>query len=241
MLLVRKTFVLLTVATLSLAILSDAAFAQPPGGGGRGRFGGGFGGFGGGGLDLLQNESVQKELELLDDQIAQIRELADSNDTRSRLREALGELRDLPDDQRREKFGQIMAEIREETQKQIDKILLPHQGERLRQIEFQLSARRSGGVLSGELADELGITEAQREEMRAAAEKAFEELREKQRQLQQEAQEKILAVLSPAQRARYKQLVGEPFDYQPDRGGRSGFGGRAGNTGGGRRGVQPGN
>jgi hypothetical protein len=88
--------------------------------------------------------------------------------------------------------------------------------------------------IGGRLADELGITEAQQEELRAAAEKAMEELRVEQAKLQAQAQEKILSALTAEQRAQYKKLVGDPFAYVPDppqfgRGGN--FGGRGGQDG----------
>ncbi|MEQ8785573.1 MAG: hypothetical protein RIC55_04710 [Pirellulaceae bacterium] len=254
MALARRLIVLMAVAAL-VALVADSAMAQPggrgrggPGGGGG--FGGGFGG--GGAMDLLQNQSVQKELELLDDQVAQIRELSQDNSARDRMRELFGGLRDLPEEERRAKITEAFATMRQEQQKEIDKILLPHQSERLGQIENQMAARRGGGVIGGQLAEDLGITEQQREEMREAAEKAFAEMREQQQKLQAEAQEKILAVLTPAQRQKYKQMMGEPFDYQADQGGRGGFqrggggggfqrGGNAGGADGGRRGARPAN
>jgi Spy/CpxP family protein refolding chaperone len=244
MVVARRLCVLVAVAALLIAVAADSAMAQP-GGGRGGRGGGRGGGFGGGfggnsALDLLQNQSVQQELELLDDQIKQVEDLAQNNNSRDRIREAFAQLRDLPDDQRREKFGEIMASIREETEKQLDTILLPHQSERLKQIQNQLAARRGGSGISGQLAEELGITEQQQEEMRTVAEKAFAEMREKQEQLRQQAQDQILSVLTKAQRKKYDDLMGEPFDYQPDRrtfgGGGGGGGRRGGAAGGGRRG-----
>ena len=63
------------VGLLVISLAAGDLQAQRGGGRGGGRFGqggfGGFGGFGGGGgsLSLLAREDVQKELELLDDQI----------------------------------------------------------------------------------------------------------------------------------------------------------------------------
>jgi Spy/CpxP family protein refolding chaperone len=233
--LARKLLMSLVVCSL-VAFAASSALAQPPGG--RGTGGTGFGGFGGGPIDLLQNASVQKELELLDDQLAQVRTLAETNRNNNSLREAFGQLRDLPEEQRRDRINELLTANREATQKEIDKILLPHQSERLRQIEYQVSMRRGGGIgISGRLAEELGITEQQQEELQAAAEKAMEEMRAAQAKLQEEARQKVLATLSPAQQAKYKELVGEPFDYvpeQPQFGGRDGGRGRTGGDAGGR-------
>lgn len=61
----------LTLTMLAVAMMTTVADAQPGGG-----FGGGFGGFGGTSkLALLRIEAVQKELELLDDQIEAIQKL----------------------------------------------------------------------------------------------------------------------------------------------------------------------
>jgi Spy/CpxP family protein refolding chaperone len=218
---------MLMVLVISLAVLANNAFAQP----GRG----GPGGFGGGGaLGLLQNASVRKELELLDDQIAEIGKAAEASSARARELFANGDFRNLSEEERSAKF----AELREATQKEVDKILLPHQSERLKQIEFQISINRGGrgGVFSvnDELAEALDISDEQREKIGETAEQVAEELRAKLRELQEEARAKILATLTPAQQAKYKQLVGEPFEYvaeQPNFGGRGGEGGRDGGRG----------
>jgi len=88
----RSRFVMTTVVAVALACLAAPLLAQQPGGGqgGQGgqrggRGGGGFGGFGGGGggfgfgggggtsrLTLLNVEAVQKELELVDEQLTAI-------------------------------------------------------------------------------------------------------------------------------------------------------------------------
>jgi len=236
----RTLLVLLVVCSLGL-FAANTAVAQ------RG-FGGGFGG--NSALDLLQNASVQKELELLDDQIQQSAELAEQSRNNNTVREAFGQLRDLPEEERRTRIQEIIAKQREDQQAGIDKILLPHQSERLSQIEYQVSSRRGGGVgIGGRLADELEITEEQQTALREAAEKVMEELRVEQAKLQAQAQEKILSVLTAAQRAEYKKLVGEPFAYVPDppqfgRGGDGGRGGDRGRQGGqgrqGRAGGRPG-
>ena len=72
---------------LTIGLTAGAALAQPPGGpGGRGP--GGFGMMGGGGMgwaQLLQVEKVQKEIELTDDQKAEIEKIVTAN--REKMRE----------------------------------------------------------------------------------------------------------------------------------------------------------
>lgn len=71
-----RTKVSLVMAAAVVMCLASIADAQPGRGPGRRGFGGGFGGFGGfGKLQLLQNSSIQKELEMTDEQIEKIKKL----------------------------------------------------------------------------------------------------------------------------------------------------------------------
>jgi hypothetical protein len=94
-----------------LAWGGTAAQAQPQRGpgGGSGAFGGpgGFGGgLGFGGLaDVLRREDARKELELLDDQVAQLEKLAESR--REKMRDLFSGLRDVPQEQRGEKMREL--------------------------------------------------------------------------------------------------------------------------------------
>lgn len=194
------------VATLSLVMLFAAtADAQP----GRGR-----GGLGGNSFFLLMNETVQKELDISEDQLAEIRKLSE------KLRD-----RELSREDRAELSTKIQDEIESD-------ILFRPQRERLAQIQNQQRARgSSGGLTSDYLREELDITDKQLEEIREVAEEANEELQEKIAELRADAQKKILGVLSSSQRRKYEDMMGKPFEL-----GRGGFGqggqGRGGNFGG---------
>ena len=69
------------------------------------------------------------------------------------------------------KFREIMEKNREEQEKQIGKVLLPHQMKRLQQIVFQQRTRGGIGRAAGneEIAQQLGITDAQREKLKGMA------------------------------------------------------------------------
>jgi Spy/CpxP family protein refolding chaperone len=198
------------------------AFAQPGGGG--------FG-FGGPTM-LLANPEVVKELELTDDQVDQVKVVSD------KAREALGELfrggggRGGNNEERTEKMRTLNAD----SQKQIDKILLPHQVKRLKQLEFQQRVARAGttGAVTSETAVEaLEITDSQKEALTEKAKEIEADLRQKMAKLRAEAQAKLLEALTPAQRAKWKEVAGDPFDFGRG-GGFGGFGG--GQPGGGRPG-----
>ena len=191
----------------------------------------GFGGFGGS-SGLLGMEQVQKELDLVDDQIQDIKKIQD--DSRSSLRDLFSGLRDLPSDERRSAFEGLREKMREQNeaaQVKIDKILLPHQRDRLKQINFQMSVQRRGTTSafgSDTVAEALGITDAQKEKLKEKSEEVEKELREKIAAARQEAIQELLSVLTAAQRKKYEQLMGEPFTLDRSQF----FGGRGGDRGG---------
>lgn len=193
--------------------------------------------FGRGGADtatklyLLSNEDVVKELELVDDQQEKLAAMRQR--TQEEAREMFSGLRDLSADERREKFEEFrtkMADRQKEIDKEIDGILLSHQKSRLAQIQTQMQLRRQGGgsaLSSDRLVEELGITDAQKEQLQKVQEEVRNEMRDQIRKLQADAQKKVLDVLSPEQRKKYEEMVGEPFSIQSTRS----FGGRDGQRG----------
>ncbi len=235
----RKLLVAALAVVCVVSVCVTTALAAQPGGrggrgGGRGGPGGMFGGgFGGGGLTgVLMREDVRKELELVDDQVADLQKLAEGR--RDRMGEMFSGLRDIEDrEERGRKFREIMEKAQAEIEKDISKVLLPHQMKRAKQLAFQQRLRGGAGralTSGGSMAEELGITETQQEKLRAANEKLQNELRQKIAELQNEAQEELLKILTPQQQAKFKELVGEPFEFAPMEfrrpGGEGGRGGR---------------
>jgi len=201
-----KLFTLLTA--LVLVVVSVQVNAQQGGQGGQGGRGrGGFGGFGGGGfggpggggkLGLLQRDEVKKELELLDEQIADIEKLNEAN--RAQRGAGLPDFQNMTDEERRAAFEKLRAEreaLSEEErtkrdeerraqglaqQKEADaklaEILLPHQMDRLRQIEIQQQG--IGALLTEDVAKELGLSDEAKADLeatvRASGEKARTEI-----------------------------------------------------------------
>ncbi len=241
----RKLLVTAMAVVCVVSVCVTTALAgQPPGRGGRGGGFGGFGGgFGGGGLTgVLMREDVRKDLELLDSQIADLQKMGEGQ--RERMGELFAGIRDIEDrDERMTKMREIMGKAQAETEKEIGKILLPHQLKRAKQLAFQQSLRGGAGRAltgGGSLARELGITEAQQEKLRAANEKLEAELRQKIAELRSKAQDELLKVLTTKQQAQFKDLVGEPFEFQQQQFGGPGGGQRGGGQRGQRRGGRPG-
>lgn len=215
---VSKRFLLSIAMVACLTITASNVQAQRGGPPTQGGFG--FGGFGGGSETfLLSNTSVQKELDLLDDQIAKIRELSEKQ--REGARDLFSGFRDLNEEQRNAKMEEIRTKMQarnEETKKQLGEILLPHQMKRLSEISRQQRIRgdgRSGSFSVDVVASELKLSDEQKEKLKAKAEEVQGKIRERLAKVRQEAENDILSVLTPEQRAQWKDLVGEAFDYQP--------------------------
>jgi Spy/CpxP family protein refolding chaperone len=221
-----------------LAMACSLAQAQPGGRGGRGGFGGGFGGS----LDLLQDDSVRRELELTDEQSGKLRDIQDG------LREEIqsqaqgfnfGDLRDLSEEERQHRFAEFRKrrdEITAKSQKEVDQVLLPNQRERLKQLAVQQQIRFQGvqgALAAGTLAEKLNVTDEQKEKLAEKAREVHKKLQEAIEKARQEAQDEIVSVLSPEQQAQLKEMMGSSFVFQsPGFGGQVGFGGQPGGRGG---------
>ena len=233
-----------------LAVASQSAFAQggPPGRG-RGGFGGMFGNPAASGLMLLMNPKVQEELDLVDDQIEDLKGLQEEMQTE--MRNMFSGMQGMDAEERRSAMEDMRSKMEkkvEEFQAEVDEVLLPHQRKRLKQLAFQSQNRMGGGFgggrggLSDAMKKELDITSEQEEKMQATAEKAQEEYQAEVRKLQTKMEDKILKELTDEQRKQYKEIMGEAFDFGQmfgrggfgggPGGGRGGQGGQGGNQGG---------
>jgi len=215
------------------ALAPGIAIAQPRAGGERGGFGGPLGG-GGGLIGLIMREDIQQEIQLVDEQMDKVREVADG--VRDEIRGMFDGFRDLNEEERGQRFAEIrtkMEEMNADTEKKLAKALLPHQLQRLKQIDLQMrmQSRGEGGLSSRAVADALELSDEQREKLEQRADEVRKELQEKIRQAQAEAREKMLDVLTPDQKAKLEELTGEVFQITDEnrlfgRGGIRGRGGR---------------
>jgi Spy/CpxP family protein refolding chaperone len=157
---------------------------------------------------------VQAELELLDDQLDQLTKLREG--MVEQFRQLMSQDQDLSPQERMQRAREAMEKARQDLDQKVKQILLPHQQKRLEQLGNQMQMR--GGILRGltnpQMAEELKLTQAQQEKIRAKAEQLEAELRQKMAELRSKAQEELLKELTPAQQAQLKERFGEPFDFQ---------------------------
>jgi Spy/CpxP family protein refolding chaperone len=211
-----------------------SASAQPPDGPRMGRFvereSAGFGGDGI--MTLLQDERIRQELDMVEDQNAELQTLRD--ELTQGMRELFDGMRDLSPEERRERFDEIREEMdqkRKDIEEKVNNMLLPHQQKRLQQLIFQSQSRRGGALgfaANDNILEKLGVTEEQKNQLREKGEQVRKELDEKIAKLRKEAADDLLSVLSAEQRQKYQDLVGDSFDFgdQGDRGFGGGRGGR---------------
>jgi hypothetical protein len=189
--------------------------------------GGGFGqpGRGMGGGMLLGNESVQKELNLTEDQVAKVKERATK--MMEEGRERFAGLRELGEEERREKMQAIMKETEAANKKFVEEVLQPEQQKRFKQIEIQTGGLQafarpdvqSAMKFSDEQKDQLKtITEDVNKERRELfqgggfgdREKMAENMK-KMEAINKEAMDKVKGLLTADQKKAWEELTGKPF------------------------------
>lgn len=164
--------------------------------------------------DLLSRADVRKELEILDDQVEKLEAL--SAKRRERFREMYAELGDLSREERNQKLRERFTEFNEQTKKDLGGILLPHQSKRLDQIvvQYQLRSGLSRTLGNSAVSEALGISDEQKEQIQTRATQLGQEFQKKINEFRNELREQLLQELTPKQRAMWKDLVGEPFEFQ---------------------------
>lgn len=211
---VKNTCGLILIAAVFSMLSVDVAFAQRGGSNrtsGMMRMMGGNNQFG-----LLTDKKVQEELELVDDQIEELEDL--QKEAMQEIRDMFSEMQDSGGD-RREAFRNIREKMQERMkpyEERVNDVLLPHQQTRLKQLGYQSSGRFSGagGVFDNQaLLDDLDISDKQRDELKEAVEKAREKLQKEYKKLVKDAEDDILKVLDSDQRKKFKELVGDSFQF----------------------------
>jgi hypothetical protein len=257
----NRTFASLSlVALLATALVASPASAQPGGRGGPGGWGG-AGGMGGGLLGLLRIEAVQQELETLPDQLEKAAALGEE----LRGDRPAGDWRNMSEEDR----AQAMEQMRERAAQQavvvrekLGEILLPHQMKRLEQLSLQQRGIRA--LTDAQVVKELKLSAQVVEQINAQLEENQTAMREQMREIMQggnretarerlaemrdEMDSKVLGKLTDAQKAAWKSLQGEDFEFpqfqfgapggrgqQQQQGGRGAGRGRADDDRGGRQ------
>jgi hypothetical protein len=248
-----------SAVAIALALSVTAAIAQDQpqngtqqngaqgGGGGRRNRGGFGGGMGISPLRVLENETVQKDLELSDDQKSQVGKLAEDQTAQRGQGRGAGGIDPT-----------AMQQRRDEEMKKINEILLQNQQDRLAEIMIQVEGP-STALTDSKVADKLALNGDQKDKLTALNDEYQAKMRELFQTMRQngggggggaggagrggfgnnpefaaavkEHNDKALDVLTADQKAQYEKMEGKKIDVDPAslRGGR----GRRGGAGGG--------
>ena len=120
----------------------------------------------------------------------------------------------LPKAEQQDKVEQLrkdLAAYMKSVETDVDKILVPEQQQRLRQVTLQLRLQRNGSIetlTSPDLLRELGLNNAQVERFRENLKTIEEQHRGKLAELEIEKERKILSLLSPNQKERLESMIG---------------------------------
>ena len=175
----------------------------------------GFGiGAQGNNFSMLNNASVQKDLQLVDEQLEQIKEI--NKDFSAKIKEQMDLMKDDNGNfnfQMGSDFGDLIRDLRKQQQEQISSILLPNQQDRLQQVARQMRIKQQGTAnsLTGKLAEELGISAEQKKRIRDKSKELQQRLEEQIAELRAKAKKELLEELTAEQQDKLTELIGDEF------------------------------
>jgi len=185
-------------------------------------------------LMLLNLPQVQKELNLVQEQLDKLQEIRRS--AMEGMRDLFPrDFRDLSAEERQQRMQEMRNKIEERTKElrnKVEDVLLDHQKKRLKEIKLQVQGVQA--LSDPEVIEMLGITAEQREKMENVRKEAAakqrkqmeglrdlspEERRERGRQLfeemrkaREETEKAVVDVLTPSQKEKWEKAKGEKFE-----------------------------
>ncbi|MCP4478572.1 MAG: DUF1682 domain-containing protein [Planctomycetaceae bacterium] len=167
-------------------------------------------------FSMLSNPSVQKDLELVGDQLKQVQDL--QAEFAEQMQEQLGSLTSGGFSAEQMKgIPALIAKIKEKQKDQLKGLLLPHQLERLKQVALQTHMKQAGtagALASDQVANALGITSEQIEKLKSRSKEINKKLQEDIESLKNKAQQELLGELTADQQKKLKELTGDKYEPQ---------------------------
>ena len=162
---------------------------------------------------MASNPDIRKEIELVDDQAEELKRInAEFSRKLSEQFQSItnGNLESLDKD----RIQDLLKQLNQEKRERMESVLLPHQLDRLKQVALQMNMKSRGTAraLQSELAKELDITEEQVRRLKEREKQLNQELQEKIRQWKEDARKQLLEELTPQQRTKLNQLLGDKFE-----------------------------
>ena len=168
---------------------------------------------------MINNPSVQKDLELVGDQLDKVKELQQRQG--EELRKQMGLMREggslnisnIGD------FKETMSKMREQHREELKQLLLPHQIDRLHQVALQTHMRQAGtaGALANKkVAEELGISDEQIDRLKEKSKELKAKMEEKIKKLKEQMKQELLEELTSEQRRKLDAMTGDKYEPKDD-------------------------
>jgi len=170
-------------------------------------------------LSFLANPEIQKDVELLPEQVEQLEALqTEAGEVFEKLFSAIQEdLRELSAEEQkklvRKTHGQAQEKLRAINDKAYQ-ILLPHQVKRLEQILVQQKIRSGGtkALLDSEFfRDRVGLTDDEVSALRKKEKEVIEQRQKEIAEIKEKAWADVLSVLPKEKQEKFESMIGETF------------------------------
>lgn len=170
---------------------------------------------------VLQSKKVRIELELVEEQVQQIHKLHAR--ALSRISQYGRTGARLPDAERKVEWAKLQREVAGYEANALE-LLIPQQRKRLDQIVLQIQSRSKetgAGLLHNRMAEELKLSPEQSSiikkktaEEEAELKQRLDALNKEMAALKETARASVLSTLTPEQRAKHQDLLGQPFEVE---------------------------
>lgn len=177
-------------------------------------------------MNMLNNKSVRDEIDLVDDQYKKMQEF-NKNIQAAMMKEvqammkpvksADGKTNNKSVQLRGTKLKDLIKQQKEEAEKKLKDLLLPHQIKRLEQLSHQVSMKKAGAanaLTSGKLKEQLELTDDDVAKLKARSKELNEKLEKDIAALKAKAKKDLLKELSSSQRKKLEELTGDEFEYK---------------------------
>ena len=173
--------------------------------------------------NMLRDNQIQQELGLVEEQMKEIKSIQEAFSRQMQEQSQSLFIDGKFDATRARELGEKMQTVQATMKKKIDGVLLPHQQQRLKQLSYHVEMQnRPGGqaIFQGRIAEELELTDEQKEELEERAEEIEKELEKDIAELKKKAREDLLKGLTAKQREKLDSMLGEEFQYTAPKPGR---------------------
>jgi hypothetical protein len=170
-------------------------------------------------LEVLRDKKAQEEIGLVPPQIEELALL--SQQVAFEIEPLLREFQALSKEEQQAQFETFRTELARRLaglERDLDRVLLPEQRQRLRQVWLQTRMKKAGtaeALTSPDVLKELGLTPEHATKIRERITQIESDYRKKMLDLAADMERDILALFTPAQQQKLKELIGPRMQDAP--------------------------